>query len=1215
MKSTQLTELLANIKATFVSFFSILMFVALGVGIFAGIYWTTPALENTAHNLFEEGNLHHFQIQFPYGLTENDITELKAIEGVDEVEIARQSYQVLVHNETRYTTRVQSLPEAIDTLELSDGSLAKTSGEIVLLAESAKTLGVSVGDTVTFEPDADNDGMTYLRNNKFRVTGIAQNAEYLSVATYTYGFAPIGGGTIDVIAWVPLAAFKTAAFYDGWPIVNIRAHTLKDLNTFSQDYESAEETINKRISQLGDSLADTRFTDLHTSAQEKIDEGEKQLNNAQDEITHNEQLLEEAQIKISEGEKLITEGQQQLAEGDTKIANGEQQLADARAQLAQAEAELANRRAEYESRRSDVQSQLDEAKRKLDEAQGRYDTAEDSLARVKKIGDELIARYKELKDQLDGLQAFFDGYWSLYLDTKNKFVNGEISADEFWKTIEPQYNQLRALYEAVDNRVDAVNQAIDNARKAFPDVEIIGAIPKTPNLPTLPDKITDKNIQDVIQRLDAIEEIVRNGINAILETPITIAGQTITVGTAEQLIDIIPTLIKRFEDELANQKKSLDDGRKQYEEKLAAFDKAMSDAQAALSQAEAEIAAARDRIAQGEQELAAARTQREEGQRQLEEKQAEIKEGKQQLKEKQAQLKDAKEQVKEKQTELEDSKVQLGLMKNYKWTVAPRAYTGGAVETNSYSGITYRLSFSMAALFVIVGLLVSYSAISRLVHEQIIQIGTKKALGFRGREITTSFLFYAALAVLLGSIIGLLAGIFFVERIISTTLIQRFTFDTIPPYWDIPLALIVTGIELVLVLGTTWLACRSILKRHAVELLRGEKPPSGKERFFEKWKVWDKLPLYTQTIVNNCLNDKRRVFSTIVGVAGCTALIVTAITLNNDILKSFDIHYDHVYNFDSMVHLTKENDEAANQMNTVAQKEQAHATPVQRRRYALQQPDGTLGTAQIIVPTNSQEFSQLYKINPKDGTQADLNKEGIYVAEAYASKMGASIGDEIIIEDTDGAEYRIPIVGFYEFYFSFYEMVMGQDAYERIFDKELLPNTLLVNTNQANTSALIAKLKAMEDFSKFEDDKEYQGRNYKAFASVSSTVVAVYLTLAILMAIVVLLNLNVMFIEEKKRELIVLMINGFSVKDAKRYVYNDTIVLTIIGIALGLIVGSIAGITSVASVEASTSNFWKAVDIPALGIGVVISAVLAFVMSAIALRRVPRFNLTDINRI
>ena len=124
----------------------------------------------------------------------------------------------------------------------------------------------------------------------------------------------------------------------------------------------------------------------------------------------------------------------------------------------------------------------------------------------------------------------------------------------------------------------------------------------------------------------------------------------------------------------------------------------------------------------------------------------------------------------------------------------------------------------------------------------------------------------------------------------------------------------------------------------------------------------------------------------------------------------------------------------------------------------------------------------------------------------------------------------------------------------------------------------------------------------------------IYIALSTLMAIVVLLNLNVMFIEEKKRELIVLMINGFSVKDARHYISYDNIVLTAIGIIVGMLLGCIMGSITVATVEPSTSVFLKSPDGLAIGVGIVGSAILAIIMSLIALRRVSNFKLTDINR-
>ena len=157
-------------------------------------------------------------------------------------------------------------------------------------------------------------------------------------------------------------------------------------------------------------------------------------------------------------------------------------------------------------------------------------------------------------------------------------------------------------------------------------------------------------------------------------------------------------------------------------------------------------------------------------------------------------------------------------------------------------------------------------------------------------------------------------------------------------------------------------------------------------------------------------------------------------------------------------------------------------------------------------------------------------------------------------------------------------------------------------------------LEGIEGYSSIADDKTNQYRNFETFSTVSNAVVLIYMILAILMAIVVLLNLNAMFIEEKKRELIVLMINGFSVKDAQHYVSNDSIVLTAVGIILGIILGCIMGSITVGSIEPSTASFVKAIDAKAVIAGIIGSSMLAFVMGKISLRRIPNMSLTDINK-
>ena len=1018
MKPTQVTELFANIKNTFVSFFSIFMFAALGVGIFLGISWAGPAVEAAADHTLDEGSFHNFQVQFPYGLTDDDVKQLSKVEGVTQVETARQSFETVVVDGKNVTVKLQTMGADIDVPIVAQGELPTKSGEIALHAQSASKIGAGVGDTVTFEKsddaDADdNDGSKYLNNRTYKVTAIIDSPDYLANDSLTYGISATPSGKIDALAWVLPDEFDSEAFQDGYPIVNVVCDSLDGKGTYTDEYKSASDAIKPRLEELGDKLATERYDDLHGQAQEKIDDAQKQLD----------------------------EGKQKIADGEKQIADGEKQLADGRAEL--------------EARRAEGEAQLADALNQLQYYEAQVAEAEAAVAEAE------------------------------YL--------------------------LEAGRAALRGRSD--------------------------------------------------DEIIEY------------EGHQMTVAEARGYVAQANPQLVRAENDLYVARQRLDDGWNQY--------------YAGQAQLEAAVAEGEQKIADGERQLADARQQ----------------------------VADAKQQVAENEPKLEDAKAQLEAMAKYSWTVSPRMYNAGVANVSVFSGVTNNLSVSMAALFIIVGLLVSYFAVSRIVREQITQIGTKKALGFRQGEITTSYLLYSGIAVVAGAIVGTIVGYFVVEGIISGVLGGMFCFGAYPAYFGWGLFLIVTLIELLLVLGATYLACRSILKEHAVELLRGPKPPTGKTHFYEKWGIWDKLPLLIQTIVNNCVNDKRRVLSTIVGVAGATALIVTAITLNNDVLKSYDKHYAEVYNFNARAYVDDEPKGSIDNVEAALVDNGCTTAQVVCRAHMFEEldDDGGLASVNMLVPADVDAFSKVYHLPLMSGGEADLSQDGAYFSQAYATHLGAKVGDKVTVNGLDGTEHQVEILGFYDFWLTYYEMVMGRDYYEREFG-EFEPNVVLADTGDVAVSDIEDDLSKVEGFYSIYDDKAHQHVNFETFSAVSSAVVAIYLALAALMSVVVLLNLNVMFIDEKKRELIVLMINGFSVKDAKHYISYDNIVLTALGIIVGLILGCVMGSITVAAIEPATAVFVKSVDGWAVGIGIIGSAILAIIMGAIALRRIPRFELTDINK-
>ncbi|MGI6220833.1 MAG: ABC transporter permease [Coriobacteriales bacterium] len=880
MQPTQATELFANIRKTFVSFFSIAMFVALGIGVFTGIMWSGTALEAEVDKVHEQGALHDIQIQYPYGLTDENIDALASLDGVSDLEAARQSVRTLVVDGEEYRMRLQMVGERIDVPTIVEGSLPAEDDEIALKSTSARNLGISVGDTIEFERDDGSKigggiGQTY--SDTFVVTGLLESPEFTARSSQTFGFSA-AGQSADTLAWVSPKAFTGAAYLEAYTTINIRSNDLRGLSTFSKRYEEASFALRDRIAEVGVPMADERYENLRSQAS--------------------------------------------FIFGQT-----EEGLAD--------------------------------------------------------------------------LQAFLD------------------------------------------------------EKEGEPDSETV-----------------------------------------------SFNGMTFTLGQLR----------------LGSTQGSI-----------------------ALGTAESKVASS----------------------------------------------------------------------ENYDWMVSPRTYNGSVAEAMTLSGVTNRLCYSMALLFVVVGLLVSYSAVSRIVHEQVSQIGTKKALGFRSAEITRSFLWYAGFATIAGAIVGLVMGTFDVEGVVAHVFANRFNLGSYPPYFGVPSALIVTAIELVLVLGATWLACRSVLKQHAVELLRGEKPPSGKQRFFERWGIWEKLPLYTQTIVNNCLNDKRRMFSTIVGVAGCTALVVTALTLNDDVMRSYDVHYDNVFSYNAIA--TASDADSLENVEDALRDNDCATAQVRRQRLSLQLPGNRLGIVRLVVPMDD-SFENLYHLHTVSG-QGDIPlDDGVWVSEAYARHMGAKPGDKLTVSSGTG-EAELVITGFHEYHLLQYDAVIGRNAYAKAFGKAPIANAILVDTGEASVQEVAGELSGTPGFESLENDKRGQSNNFRSFANISRAVVLIYLVLSVLMSIVVLLNLNVMFITEKKRELTILMINGFTTRQAKRYIYNDTIVLTVIGIVIGLVIGCIMGSATVSAVELDTTSFYKGIDWLAVGAGAATSAVLSVIMSTIALRRIPRFDLRDINKL
>ncbi len=1166
MKKIRIIELFANIRANIIAFFSISMFVCLGIGLFLGIQWGAEALRNAYQESLAKGRVHDIEVSFPYGITEANLEEIKSIEGVSEVECGYSCYVVMKDGSTSYTLKFQSMTNDLDKPVSVLGNLPMENNEVALLKNWAEKKGIAIGDTIRLKNDTttgDADGMEYLKESTYTVTALVDNPAYLYNQSTAYGVSNVGSGEIDCVAFVKQEAFDAGKYRDGYPSVYIRCESLDGINTFSDEYKNKVQPIVDRLTELGGKLGNARFDEIHDEAQSKIDEAQK---------------------KLDDGESALAEGKQQVEAGEKALAEGKEKLEAG-------QAELVNTVASATSQQSSAQQQLESAYKQLTDGQAKYDAGLETYNTAANLYNQLHGKFESIRstyDELMGVYNSVNNHYNTLVSLQSQLESAlsdykaapEEEKDAKWLQVENAYNSLYQEYRStiadfgsMSRFLTAVGDALD-----FP-LSIA-------DLAEMQDGITREDADVTVAASQVLIEHLGNVINKVNSASINVNGTTISLTNIPEGFEVAYNALEESRETLEASKQRLDAGWAEYNANKSAYDKAVSE---------------------GQQQLQSGEKALQDGKAEIEDKTKQLEDGKAEIEDKTKQLEDGKAQF-------EDAKSQFNKLVSYEWVIMPRQDNGSVQSVNMVAGIMDSVKWAMASLFILVGLFVCYSAISRLVHEQIIQIGTKKALGFHANEVSASYLAFSGLAVALGLVACVALAIFVVQGIMNPTAMNQVSIPAYGAYFAFPDLLVAGGVELLLILLATWFAIHSMLKRNAIDLLRGESTANVKERWYEHTRIWQKMSLFSQTVVNNCVNDKRRVVGTLVGVMGCTALIVTAVTLSGNLTRSLNSQYSEVYNFDSIAYLSHDSYEDAGNVALALYNRGIASAPVFERKMQVRQDDGTRSLATLVVPTNDDSFNKFYHVLSIDGGQGKVENGGLWVSAAYAEHQGAKVGDEITLTEFSGKAHKFTIAGFFDYYLLRQEFVLSQREYREAFGEKPAPNALLANLDGADINRTRDALVDVDGYNSLVNDKENASYAFNQMTGIMNKVVIIYLILSGLMALMVLLNLYVMFVEEKKKELIVLMICGFSVKSAKAYIYRDSIVLTIIGIILGIVLGAVMGGVSLFALEPSMGYFIKGFNVIAALAGAAGAAFFSAAVLLYALKRIEEFDLTDINR-
>lgn len=457
--------------------------------------------------------------------------------------------------------------------------------------------------------------------------------------------------------------------------------------------------------------------------------------------------------------------------------------------------------------------------------------------------------------------------------------------------------------------------------------------------------------------------------------------------------------------------------------------------------------------------------------------------------------------------------------------------------------------------FFLVAALVCMTTMTRMVDEQRNEIGTLKALGYSKVQISSKYLLYALIASILGSILGCLVGMILFPYVIFTAWNTLYNLETIKFAFQPGLMLVASGSVIGITLLATLYSIYSELIEVPSQLMRPKAAKIGKKIILERIPfIWNHLSFLRKVTARNIFRYKKRFFMTVIGIAGCSALLVAGFGINDSISDIVHQQYEVINHFEASINVSNIDDkfeQTLKKQKGVTDIMEEDTLPVTAN---IADKDASV-TVHIVDDKNLlKDFTTLKSIN--DDQEVILNSKGAVISQKMAEKMEKGIGDTITFKDANDNEIEVKITDIYENYVG-HNIYVTRDLYDTWNSNAELTKTYLLKTNDTSDDfehQLGQKLMDINGVDSVTFYSSLQENFTDMIASISMVVVVLVISAAAL-AFVVLYNLSNVNISERTREIATIKVLGFTSRETSQYVNRESILLTMIGAAVGLIVG------------------------------------------------------------
>lgn len=539
---------------------------------------------------------------------------------------------------------------------------------------------------------------------------------------------------------------------------------------------------------------------------------------------------------------------------------------------------------------------------------------------------------------------------------------------------------------------------------------------------------------------------------------------------------------------------------------------------------------------------------------------------------------------------IEDAEKEINEIEKGKWYVLDRNSHYSYVDYGGAADRIDALAKVFPLFFALVAALVCLTTMTRMVDEQRVYIGTLKALGYSNLAIASKYIFYAFMATLVGSIIGVLIGFTIFPIVIFNAYGIMYILPTVALKFNLTLASLVSLVAIGITTLTTLLACINELKEAPSSLMRPRAPKVGKRIFLERVPfIWNRLNFSGKVTTRNIFRYKRRFFMTVFGIAGCTALILAAFGIKDSIRTIVDEQFGTIFTYNMTVRLEPEGEEHIANDNRILDYE------------LISNESGTVSlnnvekTVSIIVPKDIQNVEKFIHLeNRKNEEQIKIPKEGLIITEQISRNMGIKVGDEITLINSDDVKAKARVSGVTKNYLSNYAY-LSPDYYNEIFGEDIEFNEAIgniENTSRDFEDKLSKDLRDKEGISNVSFNTSIKENLEDTIKSLNYAVLVMIVSAGAL-AFVVLYNLTNVNISERIREIATIKVLGFYDNEVSEYIYRENTVLTIIGTGVGIVLGVFLHRYIMTTVEMENMMFGLTLNIKSYIISIILTLVFA----------------------